>query len=149
MDINKILNSTYLKIVLGGLFFILLVLTMWLKLKSNNDSKKLVNSEDKKYANTEQGIVKEEEVEGLNFSNISLITENGYTTFTCDVTNTSDSEINMENVDIVLKDKNDNTVITLLGNIGDLMKPSDTRTITASAKGEFKNVVTKAISRKS
>lgn len=149
MDINKILENNYLKIVLGGLLLVLLVLTMWLKLKPVNNTKKIAKSEDKIYAHTDEGIVKEENLEGLKFSNISLITENDYTTFTCDVTNTSDSDINMENVDIVLKDKDDKTVITLLGNIGDTMKPSDIRTVTASAKGEFKDVVAKVISRKS
>ena len=51
-------------------------------------------------ANTNAGVVKEETYEGLQFSNISLITEDSYTTFTADVTNVTETDNNKENYQI-------------------------------------------------
>ena len=98
-------------------------------------------------ANTSEGVVKEETYEGLQFSNISLITENGYTTFTADVTNTSDTDSTISDVDILLQDKDGNEVITLRGNIGEPLKSNETRTITAVTKGDLKDVTAKVIAK--
>lgn len=98
-------------------------------------------------ANTSEEVVKEETYEGLQFSNISLITENGYTTFTADVTNTSDTDSTISDVDILLQDKDGNEVITLRGNIGEPLKPNETRTITAVTKGDLKDVTAKVITK--
>ena len=96
-------------------------------------------------ANTSEEVVKEETYEGLQFSNISLITENGYTTFTADVTNTTETDSTISDVDIILQDKDGNEVITLRGNIGEPLKSNETRTITAVTKGKFNNATTKEI----
>lgn len=98
-------------------------------------------------ANTSEDVVKEETYEGLQFSNISLITENGYTTFTADVTNTSDTDSTISDVDILLQDKDGNEVITLRGNIGEPLKSNETRTITAVTKGDLKDVTAKVITK--
>ena len=98
-------------------------------------------------ANTSQNVIKEETYENLKFSNVSLITENGYSTFTADVTNISTNNSDISDVDIVLQDKDGNEVITLRGNIGEPLKPNETRTITAVTKGELKNVTAKAIAK--
>ena len=98
-------------------------------------------------ANTSEDVVKEETYEGLQFSNISLITENGYTTFTADVTNTSDTDSTISDVDILLQDKDGNEVITLRGNIGEPLKSNETRTITAVTKGDLKDITAKVITK--
>ena len=98
-------------------------------------------------ANTSQNVIKEETYKNLKFSNVSLITENGYSTFTADVTNISTNNSDISDVDIVLQDKDGNEVITLRGNIGEPLKPNETRTITAVTKGELKNVTAKAIAK--
>ena len=105
------------------------------------------NEEEGMVANTNEGIISETTYEGLQFSNISLISENGYSTFTADVTNTNQDNSTISDVDIVLQDKNGNEVITLRGNIGEPLKPNETRTITAVTKGELKNVTAKAIAK--
>lgn len=101
--------------------------------------------EEEIIANTNPGVIKDEEYEGLKFSNISLITQNGYSTFTADVTNITESDNNISDVNIVLQDKNGKTVITLRGNIGETLKANETRTITAVTKGKFGNVTDKEI----
>ena len=110
------------------------------KLAANNN-----NNEQKVVANTEEGVIKEETFQELQFTNISLISENGYSTFTADVTNMGQEDSNVSDVNIVLQDKDGNEVITLRGNIWTTLKPNETRTITAVTKGELKGVTTKVI----
>lgn len=112
-----------------------------------NKEKISIAKEPKIVANTKEGIIKEETYENLTFNNISLITEDGYTTFTADVTNTSAENSTISDVDIVLQDKDGNEVITLRGNIGEPLKPNETRTITSVTKGELKDVTTKIIAK--
>lgn len=112
-----------------------------------NKEKISIAKEPKIVANTKEGIIKEETYENLTFNNISLITEDGYTTFTADVTNTSAENSTISDVDIVLQDKDGNEVITLRGNIGEPLKPNETRTITSVTKGELKDVTTKVIAK--
>ena len=76
-----------------------------------------------------------------------MITENGYSTFTADVTNIAQNNSTISDVDIILQDKDGNEVITLRGNIGEHLKPNETRTITAVTKGELKDVTAKAIAK--
>lgn len=103
------------------------------------------NDENGITANTSADVIKEETYEGLKFTNISLISENGYSTFTADVTNTNQTDSNINDVNIVLKDKDGNNVITLRGNIGSSLKPNETKTITAVTKGNLKGVTSKVI----
>ena len=140
---SKLLDYKYLKIILGVLAIILALLSFWFL--KGRENKKIAKADDMVVANTNEGVIKEEEFNGLKVSNISLITEKGYTTFSADVTNTNSEETNFENININLLDKDGNVVITLLGNIGTGLRQNETRTITASAKGEFKNVTSKAI----
>ena len=86
-------------------------------------------------ANTNSGIVKDEEFEGLSFTNVTLI-KDGKThqyTLTCDVTNNTEQDIATKQVDIVLKNEKGNEIITLLGYIGENgLKSKETTTITPS-----------------
>lgn len=145
-SIKNIMDYKYSKIVLGSLLIVLVAVPLIFINQPKKSGKKIAkNGEAETFAHTEDGIIKEEEYEGLKMSNVTLITDKGYTTFSADVTNTKEEPTTFENVNIELKDKDGNIVITLLGNIGAGLKQNETRTITASAKGEFKNVVTKTI----
>ena len=103
------------------------------------------NEEEGMVANTNEGIISETTYEGLQFSNISLISENGYSTFPAHLTNTSTTNSTISDVNIVLKDKDGKEIITLRGNIGEPLAPNETKTITAVTKGKFKNATTKEI----
>ena len=105
------------------------------------------NEEEGMTANTSEGIIAETTYQNLKFTNISLISEDGYSTFSADVTNTAESDSTISDVNIVLKDKDGNEVITLRGNIGEPLKTNETRTITAVTKGKFANPTTKEITQ--
>ena len=74
-----------------------------------------------------------------------MLTEKGYTTFTADVTNVSKEDIKNEKLHISLKNKDGKEVIKLLAYIPGGLKVGEIKTITASAKGDFNDVVSKAI----
>ena len=75
----------------------------------------------------------------------NMITKDGYTTFTSDITNTSDSDIKKERLHIVLKDENDKEVLKYLAYFPGGLKKGETKTITAIAHGNFTNAKTKVI----
>lgn len=144
-DMTDILSNKYVKVVLASIMIVIVTLPLLLNINPKKGNKKLAKNKEETFAHTEDGIIKEEEYEGLKITNITMITKDGYTTFSADVTNTKEEPTDFENINIELKDEKGNTVITLLGNIGKGLKKNETRTITASAKGEYKAVTAKAI----
>lgn len=132
--------------IIVSIISIVLIIVLLKQLPSKTTNVKISKKSDM-IANTSAELIKEEKYEGMTFSNISLISKKGYSTFTADVINTTSETINIKNVNIVLKDKSGNIVTTLLGNIGNPLKPNETRTITASTKGSLKGVVSKTITK--
>ncbi len=110
----------------------------------NNNKKE----ESKKEAITAKEVIKDETFNGLNFTNTTLIKENGQYTLQMSVTNPSSKKIDLEEVNIVLKDKEGNEIVTLLGFIGDPMKPNETRTVTSSVSMDLSKVKSKTIEAK-
>ena len=140
------------KMFLVGLVFLLAIIPLMMNIKQ----KKLIKKEVKKTGiitegntlkHVSEGIIKKEKIQGVEFSNITLTTKDGQTTFTANVTNVTNKDIKTENFDIDLLDKNDKVVITLRANIPNGLKKHETKQVNASAKGDFKNVVSKAIKK--
>jgi len=111
---------------------------------ANNNKKEDTTKE----AITTKDIIKDEKFGGLEFTNTTFIKENGQYTLSMDVTNPSDKEINLEEINIVLKDKKGNELVTLLGYIGPAMKANETRTITSSVSMDLSKVKSKTITEK-
>lgn len=134
------------KIQLIIFLVVIIALIIGLIISFGFDKEQIAKNDDQGIvANTAADVIKEETYEGLKFTNISLITEKGYSTFSADVTNTTQNNSNISDVNIVLKDKNGNDIITLRGNIGEPLKPNETKTITAVTKGNLKDVTSKEI----
>lgn len=112
----------------------------------------VVNSNKKEQSNKEaittKNVIKDESFGGLDFTNTTFIKENGQYTISMDVTNPSDKEIDLEEVNIVLKDKQGNEIVTLLGYIGDPMKAKETRVVTSSVSMDLSKVKSKTIEAK-
>lgn len=111
----------------------------------NDNEKDSKKKEESITANTNKKIIEEETYEGLKFSNISLLKDKGQYTMTVDVSNPTKETSNVIQVDIPLTDKDGNKVVTLLGYIGEDLKPNETRTITASTGADLSKVVDKDI----
>lgn len=143
-------NNNLIILLLVVVLVIVVAVVLFLTLGKNNDEEGEGNGENTENgitANTAAEVVADVNYEGLAFTNISLITDNGYTTFSADVTNITSEVVNMENVNINLKDADGNVIVTLIGNIGNDLRPNETRTITSSAKIDTVNVVSKEITK--
>ena len=105
------------------------------------------NEEPDIVANTNEGVTKEETYEGLKFTNISLITEKGISTFTADVTNTNQTDSTISDVNVNLLDKSGNIIVSLRCNIITPLKPNETRTVTTSVKADLNDVTSKTITK--
>ena len=133
-------------LIIFAVVIIALIIGLIVSFNMNDKKDNITKNEDEgMVANTNEGIINEATYQNLQFSNISLISEDGYSTFSADVTNTAATDSNIADVNIVLKDKDGNEIITLRGNIGEPLKPNETRTITAVTKGKFDNATTKEI----
>ncbi len=134
-------------IAVVAVLLIAVVAIVILVVNNSKDTKLNKKEEDKLIANTNAGIIKEEEYKGLKFSNITLIKGKGTDVYTLsmDVTNTTNETSNVTQVDIPIKNKDGEVEVTLLGYIGEDLKPNETRTITASASVNLSKSATKEI----
>lgn len=135
-------NRSKIILIIGIIIITLSILFIFVGSKKNKVS---IKQDNDIYAHTEENIIKEEEYSGIKYSNISMLTENDYTTFTADVTNVSDKDITNERFHISLKNKDGEEVIKLLAYIPNGLKKGEMKTITASAHGSFTDVVSKEI----
>ena len=93
---------TKYKMILLLFFVAIIALIIGLVMSFGFDKEKLATKEGEKMtANTKADVIKEETYEGLKFTNISLIAENGYSTFSADVTNTTQTDSKISDVNIV------------------------------------------------
>lgn len=91
-------------------------------------------------ANTESGIISEATVDGLKFTNISLVTEGTGSRFNADVVNTTAEAVQVKSFNIILKDEAGNEVVTLLGYVGTTMEPGATVTISSGVQMDLTKV---------
>lgn len=114
------------KIIMIGLIVILVVIGGYFIVRSVTS-----NNEDKIQSNTNENVIKDQEVGGFQFTNTSLTYENGKSKLTIRVKNITDQDIVLQSFDIIVKDKNGKEMTTLLGYIGDTIKAGETRVITS------------------
>lgn len=67
--------------------------------------------EEKPVVNKNPGIVDVQEIDGLKFSDASMVRDNGSTVFSVLVTNLTGADYTGEKIDIVFKDKDDNIIM--------------------------------------
>ncbi len=91
------------------------------------------------------GITKDEKVNGLNFTDTTFKEKESQYVLQMNVTNPSKKEIDLKEVDIVLKDKDGKEIATLLGYIGEPMKANEIRTMTINAAMDLSKVKSKTI----
>ena len=79
--------------------------------------------------NTNENVIKDQEVEGLTMTNTSLVYENGTTTLVTEVINNTKEDYPVKRIKIIVKDKEGNIITTLIGTIADTLKPGESRII--------------------
>lgn len=140
---EKILKNK--KVIIGIIIILLIILALALMNKTSNKKEVLLNENSYVISHTESGIIRDEEFEGIKFTNISLITDGDYTTFTSDVTNISNNDLSLEKVHVLLKDREGKVLSKLVIYIPGGLKKDEVKTIKASTLGRFEDVISKEI----
>lgn len=123
----------------GILGFALVFLVSFILFK--NVEHKSETPKDKIEANTNENIIKDQEVDGFKFSNTALVIENGESTLTTEVKNTTGKDIELKSFDIVVTGKDGETIVTLLGYVGEIIKAGETKSIISSTDHNLKSAV--------
>lgn len=119
------MNRRFKKICLITLICILLT-GCGTKKNNKNESKK---DNQVKIELKDDSIVKEQTIDGLKISNVKMEVIDGITTYTASITNITNSNIEVDNIKIVVKDDKNDILATLTGYIGAILKPNDTKNI--------------------
>ncbi len=81
--------------------------------------------------NINENVVKNQKVEEFEFTNTSIVYEDGKTTLTTVVTNTSNEKVNLIEFKIHVKDKDGNEIIEMIGFVGEELQPKESRLISS------------------
>ena len=138
-----------LKIIL----IVLIVLTIILCIAaffmlSNKDTEKESNDSKDEFVTTlnkNSGVVMTQEVDGLEISNVKLIVREEGSTFTADVTNTTEQEIS-GNLSIIFKTSTNKEVTRMLGYFGEKISPGETKQISSNTSRKLKDNIIKNVS---
>ena len=90
------------------------------------------SGKDKVVSNTNTEVIKDQNLGVFEFQNTSLIYENGQSILEVEVTNTSAVDQQIVEFSIIVKDENDEEIITLVGFVGDVIKAGESKVITSS-----------------
>lgn len=97
----------------------------------DNKSKSKEKEQDNSY-NTNEGVVKDKEVEGLKLTNTSLVSTKDSATLVTNVSNPTKEDISLRIFNIYVKDKDGNTMVKLEGYVGGLVPAGESREITSN-----------------
>lgn len=115
------------------------------KKATNNNGKDDDTQKEPPIANTNEGIIQDKNVDGLEFTNASLVRENGLFVLKVLVTNNTGSDYAVKNFRIVAKDKDGNAMHEepIVGSIGDNgIANGESKTITGVIDTDLTNAVT-------
>lgn len=83
--------------------------------------------------NTNEGIIKEQELGNLKFTNTTLVIDEGISKLTVSVLNETDENIDVDMFDILIKDENGNVITTLQGYVGGVVPAHESRDVIVSS----------------
>ena len=113
--------------------------------KTDNEGNKPTDNKDNQTtvvepsANTNEAIIGEQTIDGLKITNVTLISQGERATFSANVVNTTDADIDAKSFNIIYKDEDGNEIVTLLGVIGNTIAPNQSVTVTSSVDMNLSN----------
>lgn len=90
------------------------------------------NNKDEIKTNTNENVIKDQQLEVFQFTNTSLIYEDNNSYLQTTVTNTSTETQYLEQFNIIVKDSLGNVIITLPGFVGAYIEPNASKIISSS-----------------
>lgn len=82
--------------------------------------------------NTNEGVIGDKTIEGLKFTNSSLVTSEAGSNLITLVTNTTDTNIEVRIIDIIVKDKDGKVLVNMQGYVGGSIPAHDSREVYSS-----------------
>lgn len=82
--------------------------------------------------NTEENVVKDQILDGLQFTNTSLTIVDGISKFVTQVSNNTGADYNLVEFTVTMKDAEGNIIISVPGYVGEVIKNGETRSISHS-----------------
>ena len=90
-------------------------------------------------SNTNEGVIKDQEIDGLTFTKTSLIIKESGSVLVTTVTNTTTETKTVKTFTITVKDSDGNVMVTMDGYIGGEIKQAETKTITSTTEMDLTN----------
>lgn len=129
------------KIIILSIIIVILVIIIALIVKNKNKTVDVPMKNDygNKNVNTNIGVIEDKKLEDVTFTNTSMIEEDGVTTLTTTVTNTSKESKYIDSFKIYVKDSNDKVIVELLGYVGATLSPNEQRIIRTLVTDDITN----------
>lgn len=127
----------------------MLILTTACGKKKNNEVDNKVDDNDKptEIANTKDDIIKNVNIDGLEIQNVALVINEGKSTYTADVINTTEAPIEVLSFNMSFADADGNELSNLLGYVGKTLNPGESSTITSYTETDLTNAVSVTYTR--
>lgn len=100
--------------------------------------KEIDKKEVKTNIQTNEKITKEQKIDNILISNISLVTKNKKTIFSAKITNLTANEINYKTLKVIVKNKN-KELVSLICYFGGKLNPEETKIVTAETNTNLKD----------
>lgn len=126
-------------IIIIAALILCLIGIIFISSNSKDDNKTVKRNGDSSIVkNTNEGIVKNQKFKDLDFTSTSISYVKGTgSTFKVKVTNNTDNTINIDSIDIILKDKDGNVIITLNTFLGGSIEPMQENLIKTTTKDDL------------
>lgn len=129
-------------IVIILLLIICLIGIIFVSTNGNNDDNNK-KGESSIVKNTNKGIIKNQKFQNLDFTSTSLSYVKGTgSTFKVKVTNNTKTTINIEAIDIILKDKDGKVITTLYAYLGGNIEPEQENLVRTTSKDDLSKAYT-------
>lgn len=89
--------------------------------------------------NTNENVVKDQNIEGISFTNTALVVTNGVSRLTATVTNNTGKDYTLDEYAITAYDKDGNVIITIPGYIGEVIKNGESKNLDSSVDIDLTN----------
>lgn len=126
-------------IIIIAALILCLIGIIFISSSSKDDNKTVKRNGDSSIVkNTNEGIVKNQKFKDLDFTSTSISYVKGTgSTFKVKVTNNTDNTINIDSIDIILKDKDGNMIATLNTFLGGNIEPMQENLIKTTTKDDL------------
>ena len=104
-----------------------------------NENDNTQNQPEQFIVNTKENIVKDQEFEGLQMTNTSLIVEGGISKLVTEVSNNTGSDYYLDKFIIIAKDKDGKVITTLTGYVGSVIPTGEVRVINSNSDIDLSN----------